>query len=115
MEFNPELIILSAGFDIYFQDPLGGMRVTTEGFAALTRILLNIADVCCQGRLVAVLEGGYNVLGLTKSVKIVLEEMLDETHFSEEKLCALEQEKNEDVNRIIRQVALGINPYWKVY
>jgi acetoin utilization deacetylase AcuC-like enzyme len=115
MEFNPELIILSAGFDIYMQDPLGGMRVTPEGFAALVRILLNIADVCCQGRLVAVLEGGYNVQGLTKSVKIVLEEMLDETHFSEEKLCALEQEKNEDASRVIREVALGINPYWKVY
>ena len=113
-EFNPELIILSAGFDIYFQDPLGGMKVTTEGFAALARILLNIADDCCSGRLVAVLEGGYNVQGLTKSVKAVLEEMLDETRFPEEKLSALEQMDNEDANRIIRQVALKINPFWKV-
>ncbi len=115
MEFNPQLVILSAGFDIYFQDPLGGMRVTPEGFAALTRILLNIADACCKGRFVAVLEGGYNVQGLTKSVKIVLEEMLDETHFSEEKLSRLEQLSNNDANNIIKQVATRIQPYWRVY
>lgn len=115
MEFNPELVILSAGFDIYFQDPLGGMRVTPDGFAALMRVLLNIADSCCGGRLVAVLEGGYNVQGLTRSVKTVLEEMLGETHFSEEKLSALERVNNEDANNIIRQVALRINRYWRVY
>jgi acetoin utilization deacetylase AcuC-like enzyme len=113
LKFNPEIILLSAGFDIYFQDPLGGMRVTPEGFAALMRILLNIADSCCQGRVVAVLEGGYHVQGLTKSVKAVLEEMLDETHFSEQKLAALEQKADADANRIIKQVALRINPFWK--
>ena len=81
LEFKPELILLSAGFDTYFQDPLGGMRVTPDGFAAMARILLNIAETCCQGRFVAVLEGGYHIAGLTRSVKAVLEEMLDETHY----------------------------------
>ena len=91
LEFKPELVLLSAGFDIYCHDPLGSMRVTPDGFAALARILMNIADSCCQGRFVAVLEGGYNVQGLTKSVKAVLEEMLDETHCSEEQLVAFEE------------------------
>ncbi len=115
LEFNPEIVLLSAGFDIYFQDPLGSMRVTPEGFAALTRILLTIADSCCCGRLVAVLEGGYHIVGLTKSVKAVLEEMLDETHISQEKLSSLEREADEDTNQIIKQVISRINPYWKVF
>jgi acetoin utilization deacetylase AcuC-like enzyme len=115
LEFKPELVLLSAGFDTYFQDPLGAMRVTPEGFSAMTRILLNIADACCQGRLVAVLEGGYHVAGLTKSVKAVLEEMLDETHVSEEKLASLEEEADEDTNHIIKQVCSKINPYWKIF
>jgi len=114
MEFKPELVILSAGFDIYFKDPLGGMRVTPDGFAALIRIVLNIADRCCQGRLVAALEGGYHIQGLTQSVKKVLEEMLDESHVPEEKLAALEQMDNANADRLIQQVALAINPYWKV-
>ena len=116
LEFKPELILLSAGFDTHFQDPLGGMRVTPEGFAAMTRILLNIADACCQGRFVAVLEGGYHLIGLTRSVKAVLQEMMDETHFSEERLSLLEKEVDEETNRlIIDKVISRINPYWKVF
>jgi acetoin utilization deacetylase AcuC-like enzyme len=115
LEFKPELVLLSAGFDTYFQDPLGGMRVTPEGFSAMARILLNIADACCQGRLVAVLEGGYHVAGLTKSVKAVLEEMLDETHVSEEKFSSLEKEVDEETGQLINKVISGIRPYWKVF
>ncbi len=97
LEFKPELILLSAGFDTHFQDPLGGMRVTPDGFAAMARILLNIAGACCQGRFVAVLEGGYHISGLTRSVKSVLEEMLDETHISDERLSLIEKEADEEI------------------
>jgi acetoin utilization deacetylase AcuC-like enzyme len=115
MEFKPELILLSAGFDIYFQDPLGGMRVTPDGFSAMTRILLNIADACCSGRFVAVLEGGYHIIGLTRSVKAVLQEMLDETCYSEERLSLLEKEASEDDHQLIHKVITRISPYWKVF
>jgi len=116
LEFKPELVLLSAGFDTYFQDPLGGMRVTPEGFAAMTRILLNIAEICCQGRLVAVLEGGYHLVGLTRSVKAVLEEMMDETHISEERLSMMEKDADEETSQsIINKVASRIGPYWKVF
>lgn len=75
LEYQPELILVSAGFDIYGGDPLGGMRVTPRGFAALTRSLMEMASACCGGRLVMTLEGGYNVQGESESVKEVLKEM----------------------------------------
>lgn len=116
LEFKPELVLLSAGFDTYFQDPLGGMRVTHEGFAAMTRVLLNIADACCNGRFVAVLEGGYHLDGLVKSVRAVLQEMSDETVFSEQRLALLEKEVYEEAcQAIIDKVIAKINPYWKVF
>ena len=115
LEYKPQLILLSAGFDAYFNDPLGGMRITPDGFAALARILLTIADKCCQGRLVAVLEGGYHVAGLAKSAKSVLEEMLDEHHFSQEKFSALEQDIDEETDRLIRQVTSTVRPFWKAF
>jgi len=91
------------------------MKVTPEGYAAMTRILLNIADACCQGRFVAVLEGGYHLGGLVKSVKAVLNEMLDETHFSDERLSLLEQEVDEKTSElIIDKVVAKIKPSWKV-
>jgi len=116
LEFKPELILLSAGFDTYYQDPLGAMQVTPEGYAAMTRILLTIADTCCQGRFVVVLEGGYHLSGLVKSVKAVLNEMLDETHFSEERLSLMEKDVDERTTEaIIDKVIARINPYWKVF
>lgn len=115
LEFKPELILLSAGFDTYFQDPLGGMRVKPEGFANMARILLNIAGACCQGRLVAMLEGGYHISGLTRSVKAVLEEMLDETHISDERLSLIEKEADEETWHLINKIISIIRHYWKVF
>lgn len=115
LEFKPELILLSAGFDTYFQDPLGGMRVKPEGFANMARILLNIAGACCQGRFVAMLEGGYHISGLTRSVKAVLEEMLDETHISDERLSLIEKEADEETWHLINKIISIIRHYWKVF
>lgn len=69
LEFNPDFVIISAGFDAYKDDPLGGMKVTTKGFAKMTRIVKEIAEEYCNGRIVSVLEGGYNLDGLARSVK----------------------------------------------
>jgi acetoin utilization deacetylase AcuC-like enzyme len=59
LAFRPDLVLVSAGFDAHEADSLGSMKVTTEGFAELTRIVKGIAEECCHGRLVSVLEGGY--------------------------------------------------------
>jgi acetoin utilization deacetylase AcuC-like enzyme len=75
LEFDPELILVSAGFDIYEDDPLGGMYVTTNGFAGLARSVMDIGKACCDGKVVITLEGGYNLEGLRSSVKAVLQEL----------------------------------------
>lgn len=79
-DYKPDLILVSAGFDTYEYDPLGGMLVTPEGFAALTRSLMNMAEENCTGRLVLTLEGGYHLEGQRDSVKAVLNELLGLTH-----------------------------------
>lgn len=75
LAFKPDLVLVSAGFDIHRDDPLGGMRVTPEGFAGMTRLVMEIADACCRGRLAMTLEGGYDLAGLRDSVRRVLQEM----------------------------------------
>ncbi len=75
-EYSPDLIMISAGFDIYANDPLGGMNVTATGFAAMTRSLIEVAEEVCGGKIVATLEGGYNLQGLRECGKAVLEEMI---------------------------------------
>ena len=67
--FRPDLVLISAGFDAHTDDPLGGMAVTTAGYADLTGIVKNIAERCCRGRIVSVLEGGYDLGALAASAE----------------------------------------------
>lgn len=62
--FRPELVLVSAGYDAHERDPLGGMRVTVDGFVAMTGWLRRVADRQAGGRLVAVTEGGYDLQAL---------------------------------------------------
>lgn len=64
-KFNPDLVMISAGFDSRVQDPLGDLRLTDDDFADLTCLMQAIANDCCNGKLVSVLEGGYSLPGLT--------------------------------------------------
>lgn len=68
IEFNPDFMLVSSGFDAHQLDPLSTINVTAEGFGNLTGILLSIADQVCGGSVVSVLEGGYDLSGLSESV-----------------------------------------------
>ncbi len=76
LEYRPEFVLVSAGFDPYFADPLGGMQVTAEGFGALAGLVKDIADKTCNGRVLLALEGGYNPQGLRDGVRAVILAML---------------------------------------
>ncbi len=71
--FDPDLVVVSAGFDAHRQDPLGGMALTEEGFADLCATAKAIADAHAGGRLVLVLEGGYDLDGLARSAHACVE------------------------------------------
>ncbi len=73
--YKPEFILVSAGFDIYAGDPLGGMLVTGEGFGALAAALLSMAGDQAQGRILFTLEGGYSLEGLADGVHEVLSQL----------------------------------------
>jgi acetoin utilization deacetylase AcuC-like enzyme len=74
--FRPELIIVSAGFDAHERDPLGSLQMTADDFAWVTRELMKSAETHCDGRLVAVLEGGYDLQGLADSVSSHVGELM---------------------------------------
>ncbi|HEY1944430.1 MAG TPA: histone deacetylase family protein [Roseiarcus sp.] len=66
--FGPDLLIISAGFDAHMRDPLGGLNLTEADFAWVTRRLVDIAQRRCGGRVVSLLEGGYDLDALGRSV-----------------------------------------------
>jgi len=72
--YEPEFVLISAGFDPHARDPLGGMAVTEAGFARMARRLLDVAEHCAQRRCVAVLEGGYDLQAIRDSSLAVLDQ-----------------------------------------
>jgi acetoin utilization deacetylase AcuC-like enzyme len=73
--FQPDFILISAGFDAHQDDPLANMQVTEEGFGEITAIVKALAQELCRGRIVSLLEGGYNLDALAKSVEAHLIQM----------------------------------------
>lgn len=80
---QPELILISAGFDAHRLDPIGSLDLETEDFATLTQLVLDVADGYCGGRCVSLLEGGYNVQALAESVEQHLTVIADRDQDSE--------------------------------
>ncbi len=74
--FSPDLIVISAGFDAHVRDPLGSLRLTEEDFSWVTLKLMEVADQFCNGRIVSVLEGGYDLQGLAGSVGVHLHALM---------------------------------------
>jgi len=68
IKFAPELIIISAGFDAHTRDPLASINLRAEDFGWVTKKLMDVADQSAGGRVVSVLEGGYDLQGLSESV-----------------------------------------------
>jgi acetoin utilization deacetylase AcuC-like enzyme len=68
LAFRPGIVIISAGFDAHVRDPLANLTLTEPDFAWVTRKLMDVADQCADGRVVSLLEGGYDLQGLAGSV-----------------------------------------------
>ncbi|MCA9773757.1 MAG: histone deacetylase, partial [Myxococcales bacterium] len=105
--FRPDLVLISAGFDAHLRDPLGGMGVSEEGFAAMMGILGAVADETARGRVALILEGGYDLIALERSVAEVLRVLLGERDAPKE----LEGDADY-ADAVIQKVKTQLGPWW---
>jgi acetoin utilization deacetylase AcuC-like enzyme len=108
-QFKPEFVLISAGFDCHYRDPLGGMRVTEQGFLAMTRRMKRLAAECCGGRVVAALEGGYDLKALADSGRAVIDELGREDDESIERV-----DEGARVIPIIERAQYFHEQFWKI-
>jgi acetoin utilization deacetylase AcuC-like enzyme len=113
LEYQPQLILVSAGFDIHYNDPLGGIEVSERGFARMTQILMEIAEATAQGKLVLTLEGGYNVVSERSSVKAVLEELSQASPLDKTDLLEKEKADYPKIEKLLLQLKEIQKRYWK--
>ena len=106
--FAPELILLSAGYDAHARDPLGGMRLSTEGYAVLTAHVQRLAASCCNGRLAAVTEGGYALTAFEACLESTLTQLAARVPASATAVTG----DTSRIGLVIPAVRRALEPYW---
>jgi acetoin utilization deacetylase AcuC-like enzyme len=107
--FKPEFILVSAGFDCHFRDPLAQMRVSEVGFAAMAQRVNRLAAECCGGKVVAALEGGYDLDAIAESGRAVIEE------FGRDDDQPIRADQNGDrVMPIVERISQNVGRFWNL-
>jgi acetoin utilization deacetylase AcuC-like enzyme len=130
-QYAPQLVLVSAGFDVHRHDPLAGMDVSNRGFRRMTEILYRLAEEFCPGRLAIMLEGGYDLTALTEGVAAVLDALLDAEATGAARGGAAEKAgegtaaasdgptpegegaSGETTSRVIAEVRQALAPFWR--
>ena len=112
--YEPEIILVSCGFDLYMYDRFGGMFVTPDGYALMTFFLLEIAEKYCQGRIAFVMEGGYNLRGIQECGLRVMQEMCDVPTSTREKAGKIAPRSEKGLDQIKKVIEIQKN-YWKIF
>ena len=107
--FKPEFILVSAGFDCHWRDPLGEMQVTESGFQQMMRRIKRLAAECCDGKIVASLEGGYNLEAIANSGAAVIDELGREPDEHLETVAS-----GDRVMPVIERMRKGVGQYWNL-
>jgi len=113
--YKPQILIVSAGYDIYEHDPLGTMQVTPSGFGSITATLKQLAAEVCEGRLLLALEGGYHIEGIAESVQHTLSALAGQGQQLYEGGEDLEPGSRVSVDRIIAEVHNAHSQKWPIF
>lgn len=108
-EYNPDMILSSAGFDIFQGDPLGGIQITGEGFSAIGNNLRSTADKVCEGKIVYTLEGGYSHRGLQEGVLRIMRSLMESSSTT-----VIKNEVSEIGSSVIEKIRSHHRNYWNI-
>ncbi|MFX1312554.1 MAG: histone deacetylase [Promethearchaeota archaeon] len=115
-EYQPDLIIVAAGFDMYFDDPLGNCLLTSISYYRFTEIILKIAEELCEGKLVYILEGGYSLIGLPYCVYAILKALFKEKYDPPEfeRNLVFQESKKQDILKIKKALLNLLSNFWRI-
>lgn len=111
-EYQPEMILVPCGFDLYMHDRLGGMRATPKGYALLTRLLIEAAETVCDGRIAFVAEGGYSMKGIRECGLRVMQELCDVKTLNGDIIAKIKRAKPSRFS-VLKKVIEVQRKYWK--
>ena len=110
-QYDPDLLLVSAGFDAHERDPLGGMRLTSAAFGAMTMELRDVAEECCEGRIVLMTEGGYDLRALTESLEAAVDSLVVSSDEAKWPINGVASDRGRSAVSAAKRV---LSPYWKL-
>lgn len=113
-QFRPEFILVSAGFDGHHADTVGGLSLSASGYLKTFRRILKLASEFCEGKLVTVLEGGYNLSFLGRIVTAVVAEMAEVTYPIQDKSPVASSPTKKQAENLIRTVRNTQSAFWSL-
>ncbi|MBI4361889.1 MAG: histone deacetylase [Euryarchaeota archaeon] len=111
-EFDPQAVIVSAGYDAYFLDPLASLRFCVETYSEATRMLRDFARLHCHGRLMMLLEGGYHLDGLSRGIEATIEALRGHNRAVEPHKPP---EQHVGVQGQMKEFKRQVGPHWDVF
>lgn len=116
-EFHPDIIIIAAGFDMYYSDPIGNCLLTSSSYYKFTEKILKIAEDICEGKLIFILEGGYSLLGLPVCVYSVMQALFKEKYERPafEYLDFSKKSKKNEIDKIKSSLKNLLSNYWSSF
>jgi len=115
-QFMPDLILIAAGFDMHFTDPIGNCLLTTISYFKFTKKILELAEDICEGKLIYILEGGYSLIALPFCIHSVITALFKEEFKkpSFEYLDFSENSKKIEINKIKSSLKKLLTNYWTI-
>lgn len=115
-EFNPDIILVALGFDMYFNDPVGNCLLTSSSYYRFTKEIMQLAKDLCDGRLSFILEGGYSLIGLPICTHAVIKALQGLEHhpyfFEKIQLPKYTKQNKEDITRIKESLQRLLKNHW---
>jgi acetoin utilization deacetylase AcuC-like enzyme len=111
-QFKPQFIFISAGFDAHYMDPLTDLRLSTGGYIKLFDFALNASYKFCDGRIVAVLEGGYNPASLSRTIKAAIARMAQIPLQVKDEIQPTSNNVRKEAGETISLIKEILSPYW---
>ena len=114
-EFKPALIIVAAGFDMYYADPIGNCSLTSIAYFQIAKKILKIAESLCGNKIAFILEGGYDLIGLPYCIEAIIKALLNEKYNPpdyEKNLSFTIDSKKKEIEKIKSYLKSVLAPYW---
>jgi len=113
-QFKPQFILVSAGFDGHYTDPVGGLSLSASGYLETFKRTLDLASKLCEGKLVTVLEGGYSLNFLGKITTAVVAEMAGIPYFIQDKGPVASSMLRKQAEKVMREVRNIQSSFWNL-